>query len=85
MTFYLVCFQRAGHLQLNTALDLIGYLPLETHTVPLLQGLGYLETLYKMVERRNEVELVKNLAVRRRKQLHYSLYAGADVQCIFLM
>lgn len=53
----------AGHLQLNTALDLIGYLPLETHTVPLLQGLGYLETLYKMVERRSEVELVKNLAM----------------------
>lgn len=53
----------AGYLQLNTALDLIGYLPLETHIVPLLQGLGYLETFYQMVEKRNEVELVKNLAM----------------------
>ncbi|XP_075871276.1 endoplasmic reticulum aminopeptidase 2 [Nelusetta ayraudi] len=53
----------AGYLQLDTALDLIGYLPLETHIVPLLQGLGYLETFYQMVEKRNEVELVKNLAM----------------------
>lgn len=63
--YFLVCFQRAGHLQLNTALDLIGYLPVETHIVPLLQGLGYLETFYMMVEKRNDVNLVKNLAVRR--------------------
>lgn len=63
----LVCFKRAGHLQLNTALDLIVYLPLETHVVPLLQGLGYLKTFYQMVEKRNEVELMKNLAVRRDK------------------
>uniref|UniRef100_A0AAX7THQ6 Aminopeptidase n=1 Tax=Astatotilapia calliptera TaxID=8154 RepID=A0AAX7THQ6_ASTCA len=44
----------AGHLPLNKALDLIGYLLLETHTVPLLQGLGYLEAFYHLVEKRDE-------------------------------
>uniref|UniRef100_A0A671VX51 Aminopeptidase n=1 Tax=Sparus aurata TaxID=8175 RepID=A0A671VX51_SPAAU len=44
----------AGHLPLNKALDLIGYLQLETHTVPLLEGLGYLETFYRIIEKRNE-------------------------------
>lgn len=79
---FLVCFKRAGYLQLDTALDLIGYLPLETHIVPLLQGLGYLETFYQMVEKRNEVELVKNLAVRRdENNCTMVFYAGVDVKC----
>uniref|UniRef100_A0AAQ4Q7J0 Aminopeptidase n=1 Tax=Gasterosteus aculeatus aculeatus TaxID=481459 RepID=A0AAQ4Q7J0_GASAC len=51
----------AGHLPLNKGLDLIGYLQLETHTVPLLQGLGYLEAFYRMIEKRNELEVISNL------------------------
>ncbi|XP_030272805.1 endoplasmic reticulum aminopeptidase 2 [Sparus aurata] len=51
----------AGHLPLNKALDLIGYLQLETHTVPLLEGLGYLETFYRIIEKRNEFDLTKSL------------------------
>uniref|UniRef100_A0A672YSY3 Aminopeptidase n=1 Tax=Sphaeramia orbicularis TaxID=375764 RepID=A0A672YSY3_9TELE len=51
----------AGHLPLNKALDLIGYLQMETHTVPLLQGLGYLEAFYSMIERRNDHNLMHNL------------------------
>ncbi|KAI3372893.1 hypothetical protein L3Q82_023350 [Scortum barcoo] len=51
----------AGHLPLNKALDLIGYLQLETHTVPLLQGLGYLEGFYRLIEKRDEPELTSNL------------------------
>ncbi|KAM9359901.1 endoplasmic reticulum aminopeptidase 2 isoform 1-T2 [Symphorus nematophorus] len=51
----------AGHLSLNKALDLIGYLQSETHTVPLLQGLGYLETFYQLLEKRNEIGLTSKL------------------------
>ncbi|XP_019722472.1 endoplasmic reticulum aminopeptidase 2 [Hippocampus comes] len=50
----------AGYLPLNKALDLIGYLHLETHTVPLLQALGYLEAIYHMIEKRRDVDLVQN-------------------------
>ncbi|XP_069565580.1 endoplasmic reticulum aminopeptidase 2 [Brachyistius frenatus] len=53
----------AGHLPLNKALDLIGYLQRETHTVPLLQGLGYLESFYQIIEKRNELDLTHNLAM----------------------
>uniref|UniRef100_A0AAQ5WXI2 Aminopeptidase n=1 Tax=Amphiprion ocellaris TaxID=80972 RepID=A0AAQ5WXI2_AMPOC len=45
----------AGHLPLNKALDLIGYLKRETHTVPLLKGLGYLEAFYHIIEKRDEM------------------------------
>lgn len=51
----------AGHLPLSKALDLTGYLQLETHTVPLLQGLGYLEYFYRMVEKRDERDVTQNL------------------------
>uniref|UniRef100_A0A3B3V5P3 Aminopeptidase n=1 Tax=Poecilia latipinna TaxID=48699 RepID=A0A3B3V5P3_9TELE len=51
----------AGHLPLNKALDLIGYLQLEKHTVPLLQGLAYLEVFYHIIEKRDEPTLTKNL------------------------
>lgn len=53
----------AGHLPFNKALDLIGYLRLETHTVPLLEGLGYLETFYRIIEKRNELDLAHNLGM----------------------
>ncbi|XP_037536391.1 endoplasmic reticulum aminopeptidase 2 [Nematolebias whitei] len=51
----------AGHLPLDKALDLIGYLHVEKHTVPLLQGLGYLEAFYHMIEKRDEPSLTHNL------------------------
>ncbi|KAF6729730.1 Endoplasmic reticulum aminopeptidase 2 [Oryzias melastigma] len=51
----------AGHLSLNKAMDLIGYLQLEKHTVPLLEGLGYLEAFYHLIEKIDELELTKNL------------------------
>lgn len=51
----------AGFLPLNKALDLIKYLQSETHTVPLLQGLGYLESFYRMIEKRNDPELTIKL------------------------
>ncbi|XP_023269255.1 endoplasmic reticulum aminopeptidase 2-like [Seriola lalandi dorsalis] len=53
----------AGHLPINKALDLIGYLQYETHTVPLIQGLGYLEAFYRMIEKRNEPELTHDLGM----------------------
>lgn len=61
--FILACCKRAGRLKLNKALDLIGYLQSETHTVPLLKGLGYLELFYHIVEKRNETVLTKKLGV----------------------
>ncbi|XP_061585050.1 endoplasmic reticulum aminopeptidase 2 isoform X2 [Cololabis saira] len=51
----------AGHLPLNKAMDLIGYLQLENHTVPLLQGLGYLEAFYHLIEKRDEPLLTNTL------------------------
>uniref|UniRef100_A0A672I6S8 Aminopeptidase n=1 Tax=Salarias fasciatus TaxID=181472 RepID=A0A672I6S8_SALFA len=48
----------AGHLPLNQALDLLGYFPRETHTVPLLQGLNYLEAIYHMIEKRDEIAYI---------------------------
>ncbi|XP_047236213.1 endoplasmic reticulum aminopeptidase 2-like [Girardinichthys multiradiatus] len=51
----------AGHLPLDKALDLIGYLQLEKQTVPLLQGLGYLEFFYHIIEKRDEPSLTKDL------------------------
>lgn len=53
----------AGLLPLNQALDLITYLHLETHTVPLLQGLGYLESFYRMIEKRDDYQLTKKLGM----------------------
>ncbi|XP_076006764.1 endoplasmic reticulum aminopeptidase 2 [Genypterus blacodes] len=52
----------AGQLTLNKALDLIGYLRSEMHTVPLLAGLGNLDSFYRMSEKRNEHDLMNNLA-----------------------
>uniref|UniRef100_A0AAR2KT24 Aminopeptidase n=1 Tax=Pygocentrus nattereri TaxID=42514 RepID=A0AAR2KT24_PYGNA len=51
----------AGRLTLDQALDLITYLKSETHNVPLLQGLGYLESFYKMIEKRNIADITQNL------------------------
>lgn len=33
--------------------------------MPLLQGLGYLEAFYRIIEKRNEFDLTRNLGVRR--------------------
>uniref|UniRef100_A0A4W5M6D6 Aminopeptidase n=1 Tax=Hucho hucho TaxID=62062 RepID=A0A4W5M6D6_9TELE len=51
----------AGRLSLDKALDLIGYLRSESHTVPLLEGLAYLEAFYRMVERRDLSDVTQNL------------------------
>lgn len=53
----------AGLLPLNEALDLITYLQFEKHTVPLLQGLGYLESFYRMIEKRNDTEITEKLGM----------------------
>ncbi|KAK0145219.1 Endoplasmic reticulum aminopeptidase 2 [Merluccius polli] len=50
-----------GKLSMGEALDLISYLPLETHTVPLLEGLGFLEAYYKMLEKRTDHDLTLKL------------------------
>ncbi|RXN37663.1 endoplasmic reticulum aminopeptidase 2 [Labeo rohita] len=51
----------AGRLSLDRALDLIGYLKSEMHNVPLLQGLGYLQSFYKLIEKRNVADVTHNL------------------------
>ncbi|XP_067294258.1 endoplasmic reticulum aminopeptidase 2 [Pseudorasbora parva] len=51
----------AGRLSLDRALDLISYLKSETHNVPLLQGLGYLQSFYKLIEKRNIADVTHNL------------------------
>ncbi|XP_041956437.1 endoplasmic reticulum aminopeptidase 2 [Alosa sapidissima] len=51
----------AGQLSLDTALDLITYLKSENHNVPLIQGLGYLETFYKMIEKRSLPDVTQNV------------------------
>ncbi|MBN3271087.1 ERAP2 aminopeptidase, partial [Polyodon spathula] len=43
----------SGRLTLDRSLDLSRYLRHETHNIPLLQGLGYLEAFYRMIEKRN--------------------------------
>ncbi|XP_071381754.1 endoplasmic reticulum aminopeptidase 2 [Centroberyx affinis] len=58
----------AGRLSLDKALDLMGYLQLETHTVPLLEGLGYLEAFYRIVEKRDAHDLTHGL---RMYMLHF--------------
>lgn len=58
----------AGKLSLDKALDLMGYLQTETHSVPLLRGLGYLEYFYRMLEKRNEHDLTLKL---RKYILHF--------------
>ncbi|KAK1176497.1 endoplasmic reticulum aminopeptidase 2-like isoform X1 [Acipenser oxyrinchus oxyrinchus] len=51
----------AGRLTLDQALDLSRYLRHETHNIPLLQGLGYLEAFYRMIEKRNITDVAQNL------------------------
>ncbi|KAK1174274.1 endoplasmic reticulum aminopeptidase 2-like isoform X1 [Acipenser oxyrinchus oxyrinchus] len=51
----------AGRLTLDRALDLSRYLRHETHNIPLLQGLGYLEAFYRMIEKRNITDVAQNL------------------------
>lgn len=63
ISFFFLNLSRAGRLALNQALDLITYLKSETHNVPLLQGIGYLESFYKMIEKRNIADVTQNLKV----------------------
>ncbi|XP_041102581.1 endoplasmic reticulum aminopeptidase 2-like [Polyodon spathula] len=51
----------SGRLTLDRSLDLSRYLRHETHNVPLLQGLGYLEAFYRMIEKRNITDVAQNL------------------------
>ncbi|XP_028661573.1 endoplasmic reticulum aminopeptidase 2-like [Erpetoichthys calabaricus] len=51
----------AGKLSLDRALDLLLYLRFETHNVPLLQGLGYLETIFRMIEKAGNPDVAQNL------------------------
>ncbi|XP_067425200.1 endoplasmic reticulum aminopeptidase 2-like isoform X2 [Emydura macquarii macquarii] len=51
----------AGRLSLDTALDLTQYLRHESSNIVLLQGLGYLEMFYRMMERRNISDITENL------------------------
>ena len=55
---------RTGKLSMGRALDLIGYLPSETHTVPLLEGLGFLGAYYRMLEKTAEHDVTQKLRVR---------------------
>uniref|UniRef100_A0A8C4ZTR0 Aminopeptidase n=1 Tax=Gadus morhua TaxID=8049 RepID=A0A8C4ZTR0_GADMO len=50
-----------GKLSMGRALDLIGYLPSETHTVPLLEGLGFLGAYYRMLEKTAEHDVTQKL------------------------
>ena len=69
----LLSSRRTGKLSVGGALDLIGYLPLETHTVPLLKGLGFLEAYYKMLEKRTDHDLTLKLRVRNDDMLTRNL------------
>lgn len=51
----------AGRLTLDRALDLSRYLRHEAHNIPLLQGLGFLEAFYRMIEKRNITDVAQNL------------------------
>uniref|UniRef100_A0A4W3JV94 Aminopeptidase n=1 Tax=Callorhinchus milii TaxID=7868 RepID=A0A4W3JV94_CALMI len=51
----------AGKLSLDRALDLTRYLRHENKTMPVLQGLAYLEVFYKLVEKRNIPDVATNL------------------------
>uniref|UniRef100_A0A4W3KAX3 Aminopeptidase n=1 Tax=Callorhinchus milii TaxID=7868 RepID=A0A4W3KAX3_CALMI len=51
----------AGKLSLDRALDLTRYLRHENKTVPVLQGLAYLEVFYKLVEKRSIPDVATNL------------------------
>ncbi|TSM85984.1 Endoplasmic reticulum aminopeptidase 2 [Bagarius yarrelli] len=51
----------AGRMTLDQALDLITYLKSETHNAPLLRGIGYLESFYKMIEKRNIADVTQYL------------------------
>ncbi|MBN3301040.1 ERAP2 aminopeptidase, partial [Amia calva] len=51
----------AGRMSLEQALDLTRYLKSETHNVPLLQGIGYLKTFFRIVEKRNITDVTRSL------------------------
>ncbi|XP_054434263.1 endoplasmic reticulum aminopeptidase 2 [Pteronotus mesoamericanus] len=51
----------AGRLTIDKALDLTRYLQHETNSLALLKGLGYLESFYRMMDRRNISDVTENL------------------------
>lgn len=51
----------AGRLTIDKALDLTRYLQHETSSLALLKGLGYLESFYRMMDRRNISDVTENL------------------------
>ncbi|XP_025950772.2 endoplasmic reticulum aminopeptidase 2-like [Dromaius novaehollandiae] len=51
----------AGRLSLDRALDLTRYLQHETSNIVLLKGLGYLEVIYRMMERRKISDVTESL------------------------
>ncbi|XP_038258642.1 endoplasmic reticulum aminopeptidase 2-like isoform X2 [Dermochelys coriacea] len=51
----------AGRLSLDRALDLTQYLQHESSNIVLLQGLGYLAAIYRMMERRNISDVTESL------------------------
>ncbi|KAK1176498.1 endoplasmic reticulum aminopeptidase 2-like isoform X1 [Acipenser oxyrinchus oxyrinchus] len=50
-----------GRLSLDRALDLTSYLRRESENIPLLQGVGYLEVLYRMMDRRGISDVADGL------------------------
>ncbi|MGH0162220.1 UNVERIFIED_CONTAM: hypothetical protein FKN15_042193 [Acipenser sinensis] len=52
-----------GRLSLDRALDLTSYLRQESENIPLLQGVGFLEVLYRMMERRGISDVAEGLKV----------------------
>ncbi|XP_037009748.2 endoplasmic reticulum aminopeptidase 2 [Artibeus jamaicensis] len=51
----------AGRLTIDKALDLTRYLQHETSSLALLKGLGYLESFYRMMDRRNISDVTESL------------------------
>ncbi|MBN3301039.1 ERAP2 aminopeptidase, partial [Amia calva] len=50
-----------GRLSLDRALNLTRYLRMETDNIPLLQGIGYLNALYRIMEMRNFTDTAEKL------------------------
>ncbi|KAG9355081.1 hypothetical protein JZ751_001794 [Albula glossodonta] len=50
-----------GKLSLDRALNLTHYLKKETDNIPLLQGISYLNVVYRLMERKNNTDTAENL------------------------
>lgn len=58
-----VLYLSAGRLTVDKALDLTRSLQHETSSLVLLKGLRYLESFYRMMDRRNISDVTENLKV----------------------